>query len=118
MKLIRTLTITSCLFGLNIAKGQNNKGIIENSWQIGFGLGELPSGGSFKPSMTIGYHFTDKIYAGLIYQVKDRIERNDSSFNAKSSRLDGLLSSSESVAQRFLTQVRYTPIKYGPYLSG
>ncbi|MEL6975746.1 MAG: hypothetical protein AAGL29_10175, partial [Bacteroidota bacterium] len=105
-------------FGLSVAKGQSNNGIIESSWQIGLGLGELPTGGSFKPSISIGYHFTDKIYAGLIYQVKDRIKRDDSSFNAKSSGLDGLLSSSESVAQRFLGHVRYTPIKYGPYLSG
>ncbi|WP_422860713.1 hypothetical protein ACOKFD_07735 [Flagellimonas sp. S174] len=118
MKLIHTHIIISCLFGISIVKGQNNNRIIENSWQIGLGLGELPTGGSFKPSITIGYHFTNKIYAGLIYQVKDRIERDDSSFNAKSSGLDGLLSSSESVAQRFLAQVRYTPIKYGPYLSG
>ncbi|MEM9649557.1 MAG: hypothetical protein AAF969_13845 [Bacteroidota bacterium] len=118
MKPIYILIITSCCFAVWVANGQNNSGIIESSWQIGLGLGELPTGGSFKPSITIGYHFSNKIYAGLIYQVKDRIKRDDSSFNAKSSGLDGLLSSSESVAQRFLAHIRYTPIKYGPYLSG
>lgn len=86
-------------------------------WQIGIGLGELPFGGSFKPSLTFGYHFNEKLYSGIIYQFKDEIQRNKSSFNAQASGLDGLSKSYETVAQRFLFQVRYTPVKNGPYLS-
>lgn len=86
-------------------------------WQIGIGLGELPMGGSFKPSITFGYHFNDNLYAGIIYQFKDEISRDEASFNAKSTGLDGPLSSNETVAQRFLFQMRYTPVKHGPYIS-
>ncbi|MEZ5083793.1 MAG: hypothetical protein R2750_10135 [Bacteroidales bacterium] len=105
---------------LSVATGnaQNSEIQLSNYWQIGFGLGELPTGGSFKPSITIGYQFNEKIYAGIIYQFKDEISRGSSSFNAKSTDLDGLVSSSEDVAQRFLFQIRYTPLKNGPYLSG
>jgi hypothetical protein len=88
-----------------------------NYWQIGIGLGELPMGGSFKPSISFGYHFNDRLYTGIIYQFKDKISRGNSSFNAKSVELDGLISSAEEVSQRFLLQLRYKPINYGPYLS-
>lgn len=91
---------------------------LQSYWEVGIGLGELPTGGSFKPSISFGYHFNDKLYTGFIYQFKDEISRNGSSFNAKSSGLDGLVKASEKVAQRFLLQVRYTPVKNGPYLSG
>lgn len=106
------------LFVGNMAYGHDNLPKLANYWQIGFGLGELPISGSFKPSFTIGYNFNAKFYAGIIYQIKDEINRNESSINAKSSALEGLLSSSETVAQRFMFQVRYTPAKHGPYLSG
>ena len=86
-------------------------------WQIGIGLGELPTGGSFKPSLTFGYHFNNKFYAGIIYQFKDHIQRDGNSFNAKSSGIEGLIASEESVAQRFLIHTRFTPIKNGPFLS-
>lgn len=86
-------------------------------WQIGFGLGELPTGGSFKPSISVGYHFNEKIYAGIIYQLKDHIARNQASINARSSRLTGLKTASEIVAHRFLAQIRYKPFRNGPYLS-
>ncbi len=100
------------------ALSQDNISPMKNYWQIGFGLGELPMGGSFKPSVTVGYYFNEKVYAGVIYQFRDEIARNESSFNARSTDLSGLLSASEEVSQRFLFQVRYTPIKKGPYLSG
>lgn len=87
-------------------------------WQIGFGLGELPIGGSFKPSITIGYHFNDKIYAGIVYQLEDAIQRDNNSFNVKSSDLEGLLRSTEDVARRFMFQARYKPFENGPYLAG
>lgn len=86
-------------------------------WQIGIGLGELPTGGSFKPSISVGFHFNEKIYAGFIYQFRDRIARNQSSINARSSGLAGLNAASETVADRLLTQIRFKPFRNGPYLS-
>ncbi len=86
-------------------------------WQIGIGLGELPLNGSFKPSITLGYHFGPKFYTGIIYQFKDAINRDASSFNARSTDLSGLTASSEKVAQRFLLQLRYKPVRNGPYIS-
>ena len=117
MKTTHLKIIFLLLFFVNQAKCQPDINPSANYFQIGIGLGELPIGGSFKPSITFGYHFSEKIYAGFIYQFKDKITRNESSFNAKSSGLDGLIKSSETVAQRFLLQLRYKPIIYGPYLS-
>jgi hypothetical protein len=118
MKRIGTFIIASMFLASSVVKSQGNLQINDNYWQIGLGLGELPLGGSFKPSITFGYQFNEKLYAGVIYQFKDEISRDQSSFNVKSSELEGFISSSETVAQRFLLQVRYTPIKNGPYLSG
>ncbi|WP_424961834.1 hypothetical protein [Ekhidna sp.] len=118
---MKTKRITLLILGIIIGYAsiaQEGSTHLKNYWQIGFGLGELPTGGSFKPSITIGYHFNEKVYAGIIYQFKDEISRGSSSFNAKSTDLEGLSSSSEDVAKRFLFQVRYTPIKNGPFLSG
>lgn len=112
-----TLLVLGIIIGY-VGLAQQKTDYLQNYWQVGFGLGELPTGGSFKPSITVGYHFNEKVYAGIIYQFKDEISRSNSSFNAKSTNLEGLTSSSEDVAQRFLFQVRYTPIKNGPYLSG
>ena len=106
------------LFIADLSFSQVETLVPQKHWQIGFGLGELPTGGSFKPSITVGYHFNDKIYTGVIYQFQDQISRGNSSFNAKSSDLEGLVSSTEDVSQRFLFHLRYTPIKKGPYLSG
>lgn len=97
---------------------QNENTLLTHYWQIGIGLGEIPTGGSMKPSITIGYHFNEKLYAGVIYQFKDQISRGRNSFNAQSSQLEGLNSSTEDVSQRFLLHARYTPFKNGPYLSG
>lgn len=116
MKSIKATTLLIMLLFSQHLFAQDTPGQ-SNYWQIGFGLGELPMGGSFKPSITIGYHFNDKLYAGIIYQFKDQISRNEASINAKSSGLDGLVSATEEVAQRFLFQLRYTPVKNTPYLS-
>lgn len=86
-------------------------------WQIGIGLGEIPMHGSFKPSFTVGYHFNDKFYLGIIYQLKDNINRGTSSFNAKDTHLNGLIDSKEKVGPRFMLQGRFTPVKFAPYLS-
>jgi hypothetical protein len=117
MKKIIITTIALLLSIQDPSFGQPESEGFRPCWQIGFGLGELPMGGSFKPSISIGYHFTDKIYSGIVYQFRDQISRDGSSFNAQSSGLEGLTRASETVAQRFMAQVRYTPIKNGPYLS-
>jgi hypothetical protein len=118
MKKINIHIALILLFSVSTVNAQNSETRLSNYWQMGFGLGELPIGGSFKPSITIGYQFNNKIYAGIIYQFKDEISRGGSSFNAKSTDLNGLTKSAEVVAQRFLFQIRYTPIKNGPYISG
>lgn len=115
MRTLQVLCFVILLAGT--ANGQEQAAYPSGYWQIGLGLGELPTGGSFKPSITFGYQFNEKIYTGLIYQFKDEIKRGASSFNAKSTGLDGLESASETVAQRFLLQLRYTPVKNGPYVS-
>ena len=106
---MNTKKITLLLLGIIIGYvglAQERTDYLQNYWQVGFGLGELPTGGSFKPSITVGYHFNEKVYAGIIYQLKDEISRGNSSFNAQSTDLEGLTSSSEGVDQRFIFQVR------------
>lgn len=112
------IIFTFCISLLTcIAVAQESDFSLNNYWQIGIGFGEIPYKGSFKPSFTIGYHFNEKLYAGIIYQLADKINRNESSFNAKSNQLPGLVKSSEQVNQRLLLQGRFTPFKNGPYLS-
>ncbi|MCB0528901.1 MAG: outer membrane beta-barrel protein [Saprospiraceae bacterium] len=117
MNKITVFIIAGLFFAPKMAAAQDGADIAGRYWQIGIGLGELPIGGSFKPSITIGYHFSEKFYCGLIYQFRDRISRGQQSFNVRSSGLDGLMSSHEKVNRRFLLQARYTPFKNGPYLS-
>lgn len=115
---MKTLTTTLLISFLTLSGlSLQSQPTLKNYWQVGIGLGEILMDGSFKPSITFGYHFSEKIYTGVIYQFKDQISRGASSFNAKSTELDGLLSSSETVSQRFMLQLRYTPVKFGPYLS-
>ena len=109
LSVFTTLILSSSSFA------QDNQ--LKDHWQIGIGFGELPLHGSFKPSISIGYYPYEKLYVGVTYQFKDRIQRNGTSFNAASSGLDGLESAYEDVAQRFFIQGRYTPVKYGPYIS-
>lgn len=86
-------------------------------WQVGVGLGELPTGGSFKPSFTLGYHVNEQFYVGVVYQLQDEISRGSSSFNAQSAGLGGIDDTFETVSERLLLQCAYTPIKDGPYIS-
>ncbi len=113
---ILTATVIICCCKQSISQ-DNQTVVLKRSWQVGLGLGELPIGSSFKPSVTFGYHITDKLYAGVIFQFPDKINRNGTSFNARSTNLEGLVNSGETVAQRFMLQCRYTPIQFGPYLS-
>ncbi|NJO88130.1 MAG: hypothetical protein HC831_03555 [Chloroflexia bacterium] len=116
MKAIKLFLFT-VLFQPYLVMGQESRVELKDYWQLGLGLGELPVKGSFKPSITIGYHFNNKLYAGFIYQLNDKIQRNGTSFNMQSAELDGLVSSKESVARRFMMHVKYTPVWHGPYLS-
>ena len=60
---------------------QNNP-VNQNYWQIGFTFGEIPIlSGSFKPGISVGYHFTENIMTEFIYQLKDYLQRDDESFN-------------------------------------
>ena len=117
MKKAKILLLSLVLLSIAQATTAQTTTNVSRQWQVGFGLGELPMDGSFKPSITIGHHFSTKLYAGIIYQLSDHISRNEASINAKSSGLAGLESSSEAVARRFLFQLRYTLVKHGPYLS-
>lgn len=115
---MRSLIVVIAVFCCTHATAQDNTPAgLANTWQLGFGLGELPTGGSFKPSVTVGYHFSDKLYGGIIYQFRDEISRGSSSFNAQSAGLSGLMNATESVAQRFMLQCRYAPVRFGPYVS-
>ncbi|MCB0791689.1 MAG: hypothetical protein H6595_13140 [Flavobacteriales bacterium] len=109
--------LTSLLLSLPVALSAEQHGLPGGTWQVGIGLGELPMDGSFKPSFTFGYHFNEHLYAGAIYQLRDAIERGGSSFNADAAGLSGAVRTHEDVAERFLLQVRYTPVFRGPYLS-
>ncbi len=111
------LVFSLSLFQVTAQTGESNAPFLRG-WQIGIGLGELPMGGSFKPSFTLGYHFNEHWYVGVNYQLKDKISRGTSSFNAKSTGLSQLQSSTESVGQRAILQVRYTPFRNGPYVAG
>lgn len=117
MQPMKILLMLLSLIPGSMLLGQHNETAPGGYWQIGIGLGEIPSGGSFKPSFTLGYQINDHLYAGIIYQRKDQISRNASSFNANSTGLEGLTASSETVGQRGMLQCRITPVKNGPYLS-
>jgi len=81
---------------------------------LGFELGELPIQGSFKPGLNLTYHLDNKNGITFSYQIKDTLARDQDSFNAKSIGFDGLLSSTEYVANRAqvlgLRYVSGTPI--------
>ncbi len=87
------------------------------AFHIGVNLGELPWGGSFKPGLMVGYHFNDLIYVGATYQLSDSIRRDGNSFNAKGLGREGIVSSRESVASRFLIHARVRPHRFSPFLS-
>lgn len=86
-------------------------------WHVGVEFGEIPFHGSFKPGLAVGYHFNDLVYAGVVYQLRDAIRRDGTSFNAKAVSLDGLVGSSERVGQRAYVQLRLRPHRLAPYAS-
>ena len=107
--------IGSTLFATSDAKAQNSGN--QGYWHVGLELGELPFHGSFKPGISIGYHFNDLVYVGFVYQLADSIERDGTSFNAQATSLAGLTTSSETVGQRAYLQARIRPHRLAPYVS-
>ncbi len=69
-------------------------------WVMGLELGELPLEGSFKLGANIGYRFSRQHELFISYQIPDKVKRDGHSFNADSTGLKGLTSSTESVSKR------------------
>lgn len=86
-------------------------------WHVGLEFGEIPFHGSFKPGLVLGYHVSELMYVGVLYQIRDKIQRNNTSFNARAIDLDGLRTSSEQVGQRGYLQVRVRPHRLSPFAS-
>ncbi|MCB2205839.1 porin family protein [bacterium] len=92
--------------------------IDRNQWQIGLTFGEIPIlAGSFKPGITVGYHFDEHFYLGVIIQSHDYIQRDQESFNAENTGLGGLLSSKERTGMRAGIEFRYRPVEWSPYVT-
>ncbi len=88
------------------------------TFEMGLTFGEIPVlSGSFKPGVSLGYHFNEYLYIGGVLQAKDYLKRNDESYNAKNTGISGLQKSREAVGERFMAQVRVTPMKHLPYIS-
>mgnify|MGYP000641243235 CR=1 FL=1 len=67
---------------------------------LGLELGELPVEGSFKLGVNFGYGFSRQHELFISYQIPDQVTRNSDSFNAHSTGLEGLSSSTEVVSKR------------------
>jgi hypothetical protein len=88
-----------------------------NAWEIGFTFGEIPVlSGSFKPGISIGYHFNEYFAVSAVYQFKDYLQRDDESFNAQNIGFDGLTGSKETTGERILVALHYRPASWSPYL--
>ncbi len=86
-------------------------------WEIGLSFGEIPVlAGSFKPGLLLGYRFSEQFSLVGCLQMKDYLQRDGSSFNARNTGLGGLLSSKETTGARALLAARYRPVEWAPYL--
>lgn len=87
-------------------------------WAIQVGFGEIPFlAGSFKPSVSLGYHFNEYLYIGYTAQFRDVLERGTESFNAVDTGLGGVERTREETGVRSLLAVRARPHRYSPYLA-
>lgn len=86
-------------------------------WTAAVELGELPMHGSFKVGLSVGYQMNEYAWLGVAWQAADAIQRDGTSFNASSLRLDGLTTSREDVGPRAYLQARLRPHRLSPYLS-
>ena len=69
-------------------------------WIFGVELGEIPLKGAIKPGINLGYRFSKQHELLVSYQLPDKISRGEDSFNAQSTGLKGLTSSTETVSKR------------------
>lgn len=91
---------------------------LAGTWSVAVGFGEIPFlAGSFKPSVSFGYHFNEYVYLGAIVQLRDVLERGTESFNARNTGLGGIESTREETGVRSMLQARVRPHRYSPYLS-
>ena len=91
---------------------------LAGAWTVGIGFGEIPFlAGSFKPSVSLGYHVSDHVYVGGIVQLRDVLERGTESFNAVNTGLGGIESTREETGARALIHARLRPHRYSPFLS-
>lgn len=94
------------------------EGQLDGVWMVGLGFGEIPfMAGSFKPSLTIGYHVNEYIWLGSVMQLTDHIERDGESFNAQNTDLGHLLDSRETTGARSFLGARLRPHRLSPYVS-
>ena len=91
---------------------------LKNTWSFEVGFGEIPFlSGSFKPSVSFGYHFNQYIYVGWIVQLRDILERGTESYNAQNTGLGHIKGTREVTGIRSLFGARIRPHRYAPYLS-
>lgn len=91
---------------------------LKNVWAIEVGFGEIPLlSGSFKPSVSFGYHVNQYMYVGWVVQLRDILERGTESFNARNTGLGQITGTREVTGVRSLLGARVRPHRYAPFLS-
>lgn len=86
--------------------------------EVSVGFGEIPFlSGSFKPSVSIGYHVNEYLYVGWTVQLRDVLERGTESFNAVDTGLGGVEATREETGVRSLLSVRLRPHRLSPFVS-
>ncbi|MDD9944752.1 MAG: hypothetical protein OXU20_27170 [Myxococcales bacterium] len=91
---------------------------LDGVMEVSVGFGEIPFlSGSFKPSVSVGYHVNEYVYLGWTVQLRDVLERGTESFNAVDTGLGGIESTREETGIRSLLAVRLRPHRYSPFVS-
>ena len=118
MKKLAVIFLFPILLSNVLAQEYSSREPLNSGWQLGFSFGEIPIlHGSFKPGIRFGYQFNEYLYLGGIYQLTDKIERNEDSFDAQSIGFEGLTNSKEKVAPRALLHARLRPHRLSPFVS-
>lgn len=100
------------------APGPGDGDWLKNVWAIEVGFGEIPFlSGSFKPSVSFGYHINQYVYVGWVVQLRDILERGTESFNARNTGLGHITGTREVTGIRSLLGARIRPHRYAPFLS-
>jgi len=117
------ISIHLTMTGLAAANGNANQSPQnanwpKHTWSIEVGFGEIPFlSGSFKPSVSFGYHVNQYFYVGWTVQLHDILERGNESFNAKNTGLGQIESTREVTGIRSLIGIRLRPHRFAPHLS-